>query len=323
MGLTATQNAIITKTAQGAFYSGLDARKPSIPVGQFVSTDSLTASSKDFGWFGSPPFPREWVGPRHHRKLRAYTDTLTPKKWELTLDVNRELVEDDQTMQAQLPRIGAALAERAQEHVVKRFTEVLAAGTGSTVDTSWDGQFYFDTDHSFGNSGTVNNDLTHTVVTASDPTAAELEALTMNAIEAMIAFPNDQGDPAGAVADMRYVLMIPPGWLGAAAKTFGPNGALGPGGTIEGDVTGVTGVLRGVVGYIVNTYLPDTDRAYVLRPGLAGAVGPFILQRHAKAPWELNLEEDRETDVYVFRMRSRYEVHYGDFLASSVTVVST
>lgn len=321
MALTATQNSTITKDAKGSFYTALSARKPSIPVGQFVSAETVDASSKDFGWFGMPAFPREWNGPRAHKALRSYTDNLVPKKWEITLDVNRELVEDDQTMQAQLPRISAALAERAQEHLVKRFTEVLEAGTAGTIDTSWDGQFFFDDDHSFGNSGTVDNDFTSAAATGTDPTASEFETAYGDAIEAMIAFPNDQGDPAGAAGAMGFVAMVPPSYLKAAATVLGPNATLNGGSTTEGDVTGVTGVFRGATGgYIVNPYLTNADRFYVLRSGLPGAVGPFIFQRHVNAPWEIELDEDRENDTYCFRGRARYEVHYGDFLAAAVHI---
>lgn len=323
MSLTATQNAIITKNAKGAFYTALSARKPSLPVGRFISAETVDASSKDFGWFGMPSFPREWNGPRAHKALRSYTDNLIPKKWELTLDVNRELVEDDQTMQAQLPRISAALSERAQEHLVKRFTEVVEAGKAGTIDTAWDGQFFYDTDHSFGNSGTVNNDLTATIATSADPTASELETIVGDAIEAMLAFPNDQGDPAGSIGSMNFTVMCPVSWLKAAATAFGPNGALGGGSTTEGDSTGVTGVFRGLVSYFVNPYLSASDTCYTFRPGLPGAVGPLIFQRHVNAPWEIDLDEDRENDTYCFRLRSRYEIHYGDFLATASTTTST
>ena len=170
MAITATRNAIITKTAQGQFYTGLKARKPSLDVGQFTGSDSLTASSKDFGWFGSPPFPREWNGPRQHVALRDYTDTLATRKWELTLDVNRDLIEDDQTGDAQLPKLSAALSAMAQEHLVKRWTEVLDAANAGTIDTAWDGQFFFDTDHSFGSSGTIDNDFTSAAATGKSLT---------------------------------------------------------------------------------------------------------------------------------------------------------
>lgn len=324
MSLTASQNSIITKTAKGQFYTSLMAGRPSIDVGQFTSTDSLTASSKDFGWFGAPPMPREWVGPRHHVALRDYTETLAPRKWELTMGVNRELIEDDQTMQAQLPRISAALSQNAQEHVVQRWTQVLEAGTGSTIDTAWDGQFYFDTDHSFGNSGTVDNDKTSAAATGTDPTAGEFETAFGDAIEAMHAFPDDQGNPSGHNGSFRFVAVIPPSYQKAAGLVLNPGGTFGPGAGGENQSTSATGLTAQFRGsqfdYVVNPWLTNADRFYVLRPGLPGAVGPFILQTHAKAPWEIELKEDLENDCYTFYLRARYEVHYGNFLASLVHV---
>jgi len=316
MALTATQNTIIRRTAEGAFYTSLAARKPSIDIGALISTDSSTGSSKDYGWWGMPSLPREWVGPRQHKALRSYTDNLIPKRWEITVDVDRSTLEDDQTMQLSLGQVGAALAERAQEHVIKRFTEVMEAGNAGSIDTSWDGQFYFDTDHSFGNSGTVDNDLTGAAATGTDPTAAEAQAALGDTIEAMLAFPNDQGDPAGGDATAPFVIMIPPSYLTAYVTAFAAGGALS-GGAIPGfDVSGVTGAFRGSR-VVINPYLANADRTYVFRPTLAGAVGPFIFKRHTTAGnWEIDFEEDKESDIYVFRGRARYEIHYADFLKS-------
>ena len=318
MALTATQNTIIRRTAEGAFYTSLAARKPSIDIGGLVSADSSSASSKDYGWWGMPALPREWVGPRQHKALRSYTDNLIPKRWEVTLDVDRTTLEDDQTMQLSLGQIGAALAERAQEHVIKRFTEVLEASNATTIATAWDGNAFFHTAHSFGNSGSVDNDLTGAAATGTDPTPAEAQAALGNTIEAMLAYPNDQGDPAGGDTNRPFVIMIPPSYLTAYLTAFSTSGGLTTAAIPGLDISGVTGAFRGTR-VVINPYLANADRTYVFRPGLPGSVGPFIFKRHTTAGnWEISFEEDKESDIYVFRGRARYELHYADFLAASV-----
>lgn len=58
----------------------------------------------------------------------------------------------------------------------------------------YDGQYYFDTDHSEGSSGTQSNDLTYSAATGTTPTAAEMKAAILQALAAMWAFKDDKGN---------------------------------------------------------------------------------------------------------------------------------
>jgi phage major head subunit gpT-like protein len=67
---------------------------------------------------------------------------------------------------------------------------VLEQGASSTC---FDGQYFFDTDHAWGNSGTQSNSITSTVVSTSAPTVAEVKTAIRKMVKTMLAFKNDQG----------------------------------------------------------------------------------------------------------------------------------
>jgi len=321
MSITTTNSAILRKTATGAFYTSLAARAANLNIARFLSVDSTTAINKDYGWYGALPLPREWTGARNHVALKSYTDTITPKKWELTIDVDAETMEDDQT--GQLSNVAGALGVKAAEHMAKRFTEVLEAGVAGSIDTAYDGQFFFDGDHA--ESGTnQDNDFTSAAATGTDPTASEMETAVGDAIEAMTAFTDDQGNPHDP-SNNGFVVMIPPSFLAAAHTVMGPNGSLGGAAALTADATGVTGIFRGTE-YVVNPYLAAADSIYILRPGMPGGVGPFIAVN--RVPWRFDTftpadsQQANENDVATYAARARYEIGYGDWRAASVHIFS-
>ena len=89
----------------------------------------------------------------------------------------------------------------------------------------YDGQFYFDTDHSEGSSGTQSNDITvdisalpaaqHGTVTA--PSKEEMQQAILAGISGMLAFKDNQGEPINENANS-FVVIVPPSlYLTAAA----------------------------------------------------------------------------------------------------------
>ena len=51
----------------------------------------------------------------------------------------------------------------------------------------YDGQFFFDTDHAEGDSGTQSNDITNDIVTTTAPTASELQTSILLATQTILA----------------------------------------------------------------------------------------------------------------------------------------
>jgi len=312
MSLTATTSAVIRKTADAAFVKSWESHLATVDLGRFVSTFNSDASRADFGWFGSIPFPSQWASARSHRSLKSYTDTLTPVWWELTVDWDVDAFEDDQTGTAS--NTAAGIAARSKEHVNSRLSYVIMEGDGSTHDTAYDGQFYFDDDHA--ESGTnQDNDLTSAASTGTDPTAAEFEAAFGDALEALAGFTDDQGNPLGLPGGVEVV--IPPEYMKVAGIVLGSNGTTAASTTDPGmsDTTSISGIFRGQYKVTMNPYLTDADRFYLFMPATADSVGPFIqVSRH---DWVFNTFDPtndslcNENRIVSFRAEAKYEFGYG------------
>ncbi|MBK8441741.1 MAG: Mu-like prophage major head subunit gpT family protein [Rhodobacter sp.] len=113
---------------------------------------SLASGSRDetYGWIGNLPAMREWIGQRVVNNLSAYGFTITNRKFELTVSVGREDIEDDR-----LGTFKPAFAEMggmARRHPDELIFELLKNGFTSPC---FDGQNFFDTDHPvIGEDGT-------------------------------------------------------------------------------------------------------------------------------------------------------------------------
>jgi phage major head subunit gpT-like protein len=114
-----------------------------------------TGREENYGWMGQMPGLREWVGPRVVKNLTAHSWTIVNRKFEDTIAVPRDTLEDDRygVFAPFLSEMGKASAE----HPDKLIFELLASGFTSNC---YDGQFFFDSDHPVvtngGETATVN-----------------------------------------------------------------------------------------------------------------------------------------------------------------------
>ncbi len=111
-----------------------------------------------YGWIGNLPAMREWIGQRVVNNLSAYGFTITNRKFELTVSVGREDIEDDR-----LGTFKPAFAEMggmARRHPDELIFELLKNGFTSPC---FDGQNFFDTDHPvIGEDGTTVTPVANT-----------------------------------------------------------------------------------------------------------------------------------------------------------------
>lgn len=95
-----------------------------------------------YGWLGSFPAMREWLGPRNVKNLMANGFTIQNRKFESTLEITRDDISDDRLgiFKPMLAEMGQA-AVRHPEELIFGF---LASGFTTNC---YDSQFFFDTDH--------------------------------------------------------------------------------------------------------------------------------------------------------------------------------
>jgi phage major head subunit gpT-like protein len=187
-------------------------------VGNLSMPFTSNQASEEYAWLGASPAMREWVGERLAKGLSESSLTIRNRKFESTVEILGDWLRRDQT--GQIEQRIQQLAARANTHWASLLSALIVAGTATAC---YDGQYFFDTDHSEGDSGTQNNDITvdisgvpasvHGVVTA--PSIEEMQASILTGIAAMLGFKDNQGEPMNEDA-RSFVVMTPVSlWMAA------------------------------------------------------------------------------------------------------------
>ena len=170
--------------------------------------------SETYKWLGMAPAMREWVGGRVAKGFRDNGITIVNKTFEATLEVLLDEIRRDKTGQVMV-RV-RELAGRTNAHWAKLLSTLIIAGEAAVC---YDGQYFFDTDHAEGDSGTQSNDIDSNIGTTTAPTAAEMETSILKAVEAIIGFKDDQGEPMNEEATS-FLVMVPVPFMSAAAAAL-------------------------------------------------------------------------------------------------------
>lgn len=170
-------------------------------------------ASETYSFLGQSPAMREWIAGRQAKGFSGQGLTIVNKHYEATLEVQRKDLRRDKTGQI-LARV-QEFADRAQTHWASLLSTLLLNGA-STV--CYDGQYFFDTDHAEGKSGSQSNKITvdisalpaavHGSVTA--PSVEEMQQAILAGIAQILSFKDDQGEPMNENA-RRFCVCVPVG----------------------------------------------------------------------------------------------------------------
>lgn len=171
---------------------------------------------EDYAWLGTPPGFEEHKGERHVEKLREYFYQIRNREYDAGLSIPRKLLERDKTDQVDM--LVDDFAVRTGGHWTELLSTLILAGTGATLGNCYDGQYFFDDDHSEGASGTQKNLLTATevaalnVTTAAAPTPVEAAKAILGVIGYMYGYKDDHGKPMNSTAKEFLVMTSPVLW---------------------------------------------------------------------------------------------------------------
>lgn len=276
----------------GEFYKTLS---QDIGAGWIGDLSMLFTSDQDgetYKWLGMSPMMREWVGGRNAKGFRENGITITNKHYEATMEVLVKELRRDKTGQVMI-RV-RELAQRTNAHWASLLS-TLVLNAPSTV--CYDGQYFFDTDHSEGDSGTQDNDITvdistlpasvHGVVTA--PSVEEMQQAILKGVAQILSFKDDQGQPMNEDASSFLVMVPVPLYLIGAKAISLP---VGTGVSEQNLPSGLS------VRVAANARLTWTDSFAVFRND--GNVKPFIRQQETEVQMkaiaegsELEFNEDK------------------------------
>jgi phage major head subunit gpT-like protein len=199
----------------GSFYATLQDSPPPAWINRLAMTMRSDQPSEDYKWLGMTPALREWAGGRQAKGFTSNGITVRNKVFEASLEADVDDLRRDKTGQFRT-RIDE-LAVRANQHPAKLLSTLIINGESTAC---YDGQYFFDTDHSEGDSGTQSNDLTFDISdnstggTATAPSAATIQGAVLAAIQAILGFKDNQGEPMNEGA-LAFDVMVPTTFMAA------------------------------------------------------------------------------------------------------------
>lgn len=266
------QSALGTKDIIGRFYLALEAAKNQAWANRIGMYFPSNQETENYKWLGMSPAMRQWIGGRQAKSLQANGISLTNVPYEATLEFNKRDMKRDKTGQIQV-RIDD-LARRANSHWNSLLSTLIIAGEDTVC---YDGEYFFDTDHSEGSSGSQSNDLAvgdyseMNVTTPANPTAAELADVILKMLQHIYSLKDDQGEPMNEEA-LEFTLMTPVNMWGAALKALTANNLNTGSGVVENSLTGKAFKITPVC----NPRLTWTTKLALFRTDASSK--PFILQ---------------------------------------------
>lgn len=296
----------------GSFYKRLTEVGAAAWVNKIGMLFQSNQESETYKFLGMIPALREWIGGRQAKGFTENGITIINKKFEATLEVLVDEIRRDKTGQVMV-RVNE-LATRAIQHWAQLVTTLVINGEAATSGLCYDGQFFFDTDHSEGSSGTQSNDLSIDIsglpVTAAlqgsitKPGAQIMEIVFSMMLEAILGFKDNQGQPLNDGA-RSFLFMVPvplmaPSMSALSDKVLGENKSnslLSMGFNLE---------------LIVNPRLTWTSQVACFRTD--GDVKPFILQEEEAIKMDA-IAEGSETefkeDKHLYGVTARRNVGFG------------
>jgi len=286
---------LLTKGLRSEFFARFDAT--TVHYADLTTRIRSSSDRETYKWLGTVPQMREWGTGRLARGLRTESYSVENLKYEATIEVDRDEIADDQTGQIRL-RV-AELAERAATHKDYLIAQLLLNGDSAGF-TSYDGATFFSAAHVSGASGSQSNVLMCDAGTPTSPSAEEFRSALRQAIAAMLAFKDDQGEPIPTSAT-GLVCVVPPAMYFTALEVL--HAAV---------INQTSNVLQGAARAICLPWLANSPRWYLLKTD--GVVRPFIFQD--REPVEFGAlaeasEEGFKREKYLFGVRARYRVTYG------------
>jgi phage major head subunit gpT-like protein len=115
-------------------------------------------ASETYNWLGQTPAMREWLAGRQAKGFSGQGVTILNKHYEATLEIAIKDMRRDKT--GQIRARMAELAQRGQTHWASLVSTLIVNGATTVC---YDGQYFFDTDHSEGSSGNQSNAISVTI----------------------------------------------------------------------------------------------------------------------------------------------------------------
>lgn len=237
---------------------------------KIATTVPSTTAETNYKWLGQIPQMREWIGDREIQKLSAYGYSITNKKFEMTVSVPKDDIDDDQY--GVYAPLFSNMGEAAAQHPDTLCFDALKAGF---KEKCYDGKSFFAEDHPSGEGGkqTASN-LSHDKLDADAYEAARTS---------MMCLTGDKGKSLNIVPNL---LVVSPANEKAARLILKAD-----------QINGTTNVLKDTAELLVATELADKPDAWFLLC-TNRFLKPIIFQKR-KAIKMTSLTKDDDENVFM------------------------
>lgn len=214
------QSILSSRAIAGMYYAALE--NP-MNAGWIDGVSNLFGSdqiSEQYPFLGQVPRMQEWIGGRSKTSLRGQSLTIENVHYEATIQFALRDLRRDKSGQIQ-----ARIGEFAQEGMAHWGTLVSTLIQNGASSVCYDGQFFFDTDHAEGDSGTQSNDIQVDISTlpvslngtVTAPSIEEMQQSIVKGIAQILSFKDDRGRPMNSNA-RSFLVTVPVGlWVTAQA----------------------------------------------------------------------------------------------------------
>lgn len=202
---------LTTRDVRGRYYLALE-QATGVPWVDLVANSfESDQAAETYPFIGQVPQMREWVGGRHAKSFNDDSVIATNVHYEATVDVPYRFLRRDKT--GQIDTRLSELAQRPMAHKAKLLSDLIV--TGETA-TCYDGDTFFGTAHSEGDSGTQSNDISvdisaqpaETSGTITNPSVEEMQFAIGKGIQQIVSFVDDRGEPMNENA-REFLVMVP------------------------------------------------------------------------------------------------------------------
>ncbi len=276
-------------------------------IGTVIPSDQATET---YTLAGMAPQLALWKGHRDIADLRTDSFTLSNSDYQSAVGITRADWRRDKTGQLMI-RVDD-LARRAGTHWESLVTTLIEDNTSGGA---YDGQDFFDTDHSLGSSGTYDNELVAgtlgalNVSTAAAPTEDEMVDVVIGLISQAYEAKDDQGEPHNGDA-RDWAIMVSPNLMGstlaAIRSSLRKSGSSNAAQLQDFNITP-----------IVNPRMTTTTVVLAFR--LDCAARAFILQDEAGPMMEVKGEGSDyafDNGAYAFGVTATRAAGYGEYLCA-------
>lgn len=259
--------------------------------------------TEEYRWIGQTAYPRSWGAGRQTQGLVSERYSISDEKYESTLEIDREEIEDDQTGQIRI-----RIQELAEAH--ESFKDFLIAqlliNGGTAGFVSYDGVTFFNESHPCGTAtnapGVQSNDLTFAAASGTAPTVQEFLDSYNQAVTRMFKMLDDRNNPM-MLNDKGLIVVVPPDLRPVASQAL--RAAI---------INNTTNVFADEARLAVFPWLTDATKWYLVKAN--APIRPFIFQD--RIPVEFSeMRPDSEhafkTDKILCGTRARYGMAYGRY----------